>query len=106
MTTQQQLDRIITIQQRSATRDAFGSEVVTWVDLASVWARFSPQSAREQFRNESNIEQASNTAAFRIRWRDDLDEAMRVVYDGHNWDIEGIIEVGRRDKLDLIATRN
>ena len=103
----QQLDRIITIQQRSGhPRQPSASEVVTWVDLASVWARFSPQSAREQFRNESNIEQASNTAAFRIRWRDDLDEAMRVVYDGHNWDIEGIIEVGRRDKLDLIATRS
>ena len=75
----QQLDRIITIQQRTVTRDSFGGDVVTWVDLAQVWASFTPQSAREQFRNESNIEQASNTAAFRIRWRDDLDEAMRVV---------------------------
>ena len=102
----QQLDRIITIQQLSVTRDSFGAEVETWVDLAQVWASFTPQSAREQFRNESNIEQASNTAAFRIRWRDDVDETMRIVHDGHEWDIEGIIEVGRRDKMDLIATRS
>ena len=103
--TTQQLDRIVTIQQRSATRDAFGSEVVTWADLAEVWARVTPRSAREQFENDANITVASNTTVFRIRYRDDLDEAMRVVYDSHEWDIEGIIEVGRRDKLDLIATR-
>ena len=104
--TTQQLDRIVTIQQRTATRDSFGGEVVTWVDLDTVWASFRPQSTTERFRNESNIEQASNTAAFRIRWRADLDETMRVVQDGHEWDIEGIVEVGRRDKLDLIASRS
>ena len=104
--TTQQLDRIVTIQQRTATRDSFGGEVVTWVDLADVWARVTPQSAREQFRNESNIEQASNTTAFRIRYRGDLSETMRVVHDGHEWDIEGIVEVGRRFMLDVIATRS
>ena len=51
-----QLDRIITIQQLSVTRDSFGADVETWVDLAQVWASFTPQSAREQFRNESNID--------------------------------------------------
>ena len=104
--TTQQLDRIVTIQQRTVVRDSFGGEVVTWVELAMVWAAFRPQTATERFRNESNIEQASNTAAFRIRYRVDVDETMRVVYDGHEWDIEGIVEVGRRDKLDLIASRS
>ena len=101
----QQLDRIVTLQQRTVTRDSYGGEVVTWVDLAQEWASFRPQTTTERFRNESNIEQATNTAAFRIRYRDDLDETMRVVHDGHNWGIEGIVEVGRRSHLDLIATR-
>ena len=101
----QQLDRIVTIQQRTVVRDSFGGEVVTWVDLAQVWASFRPRTATERFENESNIELASNTAAFRVRYRSDLDETMRIVHDGHEWDIEGIVEVGRRDKLDLIATR-
>ena len=102
----QQLDRIITIQQRTVTGDGFGGEVVTWADFAEVWASFRPRTSTETFRNESNITQAETTAAFRIRWRDDLDETMRVVFEGDEWDIEGIIEVGRRDKLDLIATRS
>ena len=106
MTQQQQLDRLVTIQQLSTTEDAFGDDVQTWVDVAEVFTRVMPRSAQEQFRNDANITVASTTTVFRIRYRDDLDEAMRVVYDGHNWDIEGIIEVGRRDKLDVIATRS
>ena len=103
----QQLDRIITIQQRTVARDpSFGGEIVTWVDLDEVWASFRPRTATERFENESNIELASNTAAFRVRYRSDVDETMRIVHDGHEWDIEGIVEVGRRDKLDLIATRS
>ena len=102
----QQLDRIITIQQRTVTRDSFGSEIEAWVDLDEVWASFRPQTATERFRNESNIVQATTTAAFRIRWRDDLGATMRVMHEGDEWDIQGIIEVGRRDKLDLIATRS
>ena len=105
--TTQQLDRIVTIQQRTATRDSFGGEVVTWVDLATAWARVTPRSAREQFENDANVTIASTTAVFRIRYRGDLDVTMRVVYeDGSEWDIEGIVEVGRRFMLDVIATRS
>ena len=104
MTTQ--LDRIITIQQLTVVRDRFGGETETWTDLADVWASFRPQTTRERFENESNITQATTTAAFRIRWRDGLDATMRVIHDGDEWEITGIIPVGRRDKLDLIATRS
>ena len=87
MTQQQQLDRRITIQSRTVVLDpTFGGETVTWVDLDTVWASFRPRTAGETFRTDSNIIQASNTAAFRIRWRDDLDETMRVVFEGE-WDI-------------------
>ena len=99
----QQLDRIITIQSESQA-DPRGP--VIWTDLATVWASVRPQTATERFRNESNISQASNTTAFRVRWRSDLDETMRVLHEGHEWDIEGIIEVGRRRFLDLVATRS
>ena len=36
------------------------------------------------------------------RWRDDLDETMRIVHDGHEWDIEGIVGSGaaRQARLD------
>ena len=83
----QQLDRLVTIQQETVTRTPFGSEVVTWVDLDTVWARFTQQTATETFRNEANIMQATSMAAFRIRYRDDVTEKMRIVHDGDNWDI-------------------
>ena len=102
----QQLDRIITIQQRTVTRDRFGSEVEVWADLDEVWASFRPRTATETFRNDSNVVQSVTTAAFRIRWRADVDETMRLIHEGDEWGVTGIIEVGRRDKLDLIATRS
>ena len=101
----QQLDRLITIQQETVTRTPFGSVVVTWVDLDTVWARFTQQTATETFRNEANIMQATSMAAFRIRYREDVTEKMRIVHDGDNWNIQGIIEVGRRHMLDLMAER-
>ena len=103
---QQQLDRRITIQQVTKTPDRFGGEVETWTDLADVWASFRPQTAGERFQSNADILQATTTAAFRIRWRDDLDATMRVIHEGDEWDITGIIPVGRRDKLDLITTRS
>ena len=104
MTQQQQLDRRITIQHE-VTGSGFGA-VTTWEDLDEVWCSFMRPTAQEIYRNESNREQATQTASFRIRYRADVTEDMRIVFDGHNWDIEGILEVGRRDKLDLIATRS
>ena len=105
--TTQQLHRIVTLQQRTwqprELRRRSGEVKLTWTPCGHP---IRPQSTTERFRNESNIEQASNSAAFRIRWRADVDETMREVYEGHDWDIEGIVEVGRRDKLDLLATRS
>lgn len=34
----------ITIQRETTTRDAYGSEVKTWADLATVWASLDPLS--------------------------------------------------------------
>ena len=103
--TTQQLDRIITIQQRTVARDSYGGEIVTWVDLAMVWCAIMRSSTFERFVESSNIEQSAQLQFFRIRWRDDIDETMRLLYDGHEWDIEGIVEVGRRRHLDVVARR-
>ena len=38
-------------------------------------------------------------ATIRIRWRNDVQETARVVYDGFPWDIKGIAEIGFRREL-------
>ena len=43
-----QLNRRVTLQSRSATLDAYGQEVNSWVDIATVWANVKPVGGREK----------------------------------------------------------
>ena len=78
------------------TRDTFGSEVVSWIDVDRVWADVRQTGASEKYDNEAEREVGTRNAAIRIRFRNDVDESMRLLYDGLNWDIEGINELGYR----------
>ncbi len=42
-----ELNRRITLQQRSASTDSFGERSPTWQDLMTVWAEIEPLSGRE-----------------------------------------------------------
>ena len=71
------LNRRVTIQQKSVARDALGAEVITWVDVATVWAEVSPYSGREFVA----LRQAQDeiTTRITIRYRPGITPAMRVV---------------------------
>ena len=97
------LDRIVELQERRVTRDDFGSEVVSWFEIEKVWANVKQTGTSEDFENDANRAVALRNATFRIRWRQDVEETYRVVYDGFPWDIKGIAELGRRQELELIC---
>ena len=97
------LNRIILLQSRVKTRDAFGSEIEGFVDLAKVWANVNQTGTSEKFNNDAKRTVALRNATMRIRWRDDVSETSRVVYDGLAWDIEGIARLGRRRELELFC---
>ena len=96
-----QLDDIAMIQRRTVMRDSLGGEVVTWVDFAPVWMQLRPTGVREQYLNDANREQATRNAVMRIRWRDDLDETMRVVHRAVVYDILGVEDVERMRDINL-----
>ena len=94
-------NRIVSIEKPTISRDDFGSEIRKWIELAEVWANVRPAGAEERFRQDSNKEQSLRRAKMRIRYRDDVYEVYRVIYDGLIWDIEGIEEIGFRRELEL-----
>lgn len=98
-----ELNRIVTIQRRVVSRGAFGSEVESWDDLDVVWARVNQMGVSEEFENNSDREQALRNAQLRIRYREDVDETMRVLYQEHAWDIVGIAELRNRRFLNLFC---
>jgi len=96
------LDRRITIQERTDTRDGAGEPVPTWSTLAEVWASLEPLQGREDF--DAQQINAIRPTKFRIRYREDVDETMRIAWDGQTWDINAITYVGRKDGLELLCT--
>ena len=96
------MDRLITIQQPQQSQDDYGEPVTTgWIDFAKPWAQVIPVSGREYF--DAAAARAEKLTRFRIWWRSGVTEAMRIVYDGRIYDVRSIIEIGRRERLEIAA---
>lgn len=86
------LDRCITIQQRSVSRDASNGQVAAWNDLATVSANRADQKGTRYDSNYAGSQVNSILRTFfTIRWRSDL-----AALDGVN---QVIVHEGRRFKL-------
>ena len=88
------MDRLITIEQATSTRDTVGDAVPTWSTFATVWARKVRSRGTEQFKAER--ETAEREIRLEIRYLAGLDETMRIRFDGQIFDIEDLEEIGRR----------
>ena len=53
-----ELDRRIQIEQASEAPDSFGQNVQTWSLLATLWAKFEPDTGDERFTAEHFVEAA------------------------------------------------
>lgn len=93
------LDRRITLQYAVKSRDTHGGEVVTWYELATVFARYLPVSGRRLFAAESKGAEA--LASFQIRFRPNVEALMRVVYGAAVYEITAVGPLGRRQYLEL-----
>jgi SPP1 family predicted phage head-tail adaptor len=61
------LDRRVTIQRQSESRDSHGGVVVSWVDVATVWADLSAVTGREYV--QAQAVQDETTVKIVIRFR-------------------------------------
>lgn len=91
----------ITIQQKSAARDSYGAEVVTWVPFAVVSASVSSPTGREFF--GSAQVNSTVTTKFGIRYLAGVTTAMRISYDGELYNIVAVLDTDRRADLMLLT---
>lgn len=96
-----ELQEPITLQSRSVAKDAAGQEVITWVDVANVWAKVIPLNAREFF--AASAVQQEQTLRFRIRARTDVVPTWRLVWNGKNHDITGVLPSPSNEFIDVLA---
>ena len=97
------LDRKIKIESRVETQNDYGEAVISYVLLAEVWAEVLPLSGREFFTAAQTVPEVQ--LKIRIRYRTDVNETCRIVYNNVNYDIAYISEIKRREGLELVVKK-
>ena len=92
----------VTIQEQVISRDEYGAEIITWGDVATVWASVLPTTGQERFVAAAQQQLATMSHEVRIRKREGLTREMRLLWLGRELDIENIADpTGRRAELVL-----
>lgn len=84
------------LQSKSATRDSYGAEVVTWVTEKTVWAAIEPLFGREYFLAHQT--QADVDYRIRIRYYDGLRPDWRILFGTRIFEIKSVINMVERDR--------
>lgn len=97
-------DRRITINRMERTQTLTGEYTTSWVGvLTDIPARYVPQSGGQNYEGEQRV---SNTlVVFHIRYNQDVKQGYQLIYDGVEYNIASVIEVGRKVALELRAER-
>jgi len=93
----------VTFKEKSVTRNDFNEEVITWTEVATVWASVEDLSGREFY--EARRAGAQVTTRIRMRYRSDIAPEMQATWDGHTYDIEAVTDpTGRKRELVVHVT--
>jgi SPP1 family predicted phage head-tail adaptor len=84
------LRRQVALQTRIASKDTFGQASVSWTTTATTWADIEPLSGRELM--AAQAQQAETTHKVSIRYRSGVTPAMRVVYQGRNFNVLSVLD--------------
>ena len=92
------LDRLILIQQATKTPDSSGQPIVTWTTYKSCYAKKEDVDLKEDEKFESGTQLiASDFTWWTMRFDENVNAEMRIVYGGLNYDLVGQPrEIGRR----------
>ncbi|MFZ6801931.1 phage head closure protein [Undibacterium sp. Di24W] len=94
------LNRRITIQSFGTTQDAIGQEIQDWSTFAQPWANIRFLNGVESVKADAEV--SVSKVSIRIRYRQDITEAMRIVYNGITYQIKAVLpDEAKRDHVDL-----
>ena len=83
--------------------DPYGQATRDFETLANVWAKVEEKSGKEG--EDGNQIVASKKVEFFIRYRSDINEQMRIVYNNETYKIETILNADSRKAFQRIVTR-
>ena len=102
--TAQELNRKINFQKLTIEQDPnTGAMIEVWTDYASVFAKVEPLLGREFWAAAAT--QSEDSVKFTIRYRGDLDTAMRIAFDGKDFNITSIQNIRSANRETLIYSK-
>lgn len=102
------LCRRVVFQRRDTALDSYGQQATSWSDAFTAWASIEPLSARELFAAQGG--QSEVTHRITVRYRAELAHpavvaAMRIVYKGRIFNIQGATNVDERNRaIEILAS--
>jgi len=96
------LDRRITIQGKTEVVSSNGQRTLTWSTFISTWSNPVEKDGYEKTDNSNRS--TERKVHFRIRYRSDVTNEMRVIWEGKYYKIEDTKELGRQDGLMIISS--
>lgn len=100
----QELNRKITFQQLTIEQDpSTGAMIEVWADYTSVFAKVEPLLGREFWAAAAT--QSEDSIKFTIRHRGDLNTAMRIAFDGKDFNITSIQNIRSANRETLIYSK-
>lgn len=96
-----QLRNQIKLQSQGSGIDELGQPVGGWNDVATVWANIRHMSGSEAIR--AGMEGSTVKASIRIRYREGVTPAMRVLYGSTVYKILAVLPDGGREFVDLVC---
>jgi SPP1 family predicted phage head-tail adaptor len=82
----------VTIQQQSVTRDSSGEQLISWPDVATVWARVTPGGSSERFLASAGQRVAEVTHTIHLRYRAGITPKMRIVWETRILEIISVVD--------------
>lgn len=97
------LNRRVTIQRPSTTQDEYGQPTQDWQDVVTTWASIRAVTSKEVYTlGPGFTSQVTHTIT--IRYRPEIDSAMRINYRGRIFPIQAISDLDEsRVELNLYA---
>lgn len=97
-----ELDRLVTLQSPSTTRDPVEGDLVPgWDWQGDVWAKLIERQVAGS--EQAGQQTMMRSTTLRIRYRADVLASWRVLLDARVLQITGTLERGRREYLDLMC---
>lgn len=93
-----QLRHLITIQQRTNTRDEYGQPIPAWATFATVWAEVLDMTGRE-FVESQEARAAEVSVTVIIRYLAGVKPTMRIIHSSRTLQIAAVLDPEGRSRM-------